>query len=66
MVATVSPLLSSVEDAIEAIFLTSHKEDFSSDEEVKQPACSAYMKELQAFLERISKDFLQHFTCKVA
>jgi hypothetical protein len=32
----VSPLLSSIEDAIEAIFLTAHKEDFSMEAEVKQ------------------------------
>jgi len=64
MVATVSPLMSSIEDAAEAIFLTAHKEDFSQNGDVKQPPSSPYMKELQAFLERISKDFLQHFTCK--
>jgi len=65
MESTVAPLLSSVEDAMEAIFLTAHKEDFGQQEEAKQqPPCSPYMKELQAFLERISKDFLVHFTCK--
>ena len=65
MVATISPLLSSIEDAVEAILLTAHKEEFGQEENIKQPPCSPYMKELQAFLERISKDFLQHFTCKV-
>jgi len=64
MVSTVSPLLSSIEDAVEAIFLTAHKEDFGQENETKQPPSSPYMKELQTFLERISKDFLQHFTCK--
>ena len=29
-----APLLSSVEDAMEAIFLTAHKEDFGQQEEV--------------------------------
>lgn len=42
-----------------------YQEDFSQDGEVKQPTISPYMKELQAFLERISKDFLQNFLCKV-
>jgi hypothetical protein len=32
---------------------------------IGQGPCSLYMKELQSFLERISKDFLLHFTCKV-
>ena len=32
----VTPLLSSIEDAIEAIFLTAHKEDFSMEAETKQ------------------------------
>jgi len=64
MVATVAPLLSSIEDASEAIFLTAHKEDFSQDGEPKQPTTSLYIKELQTFLERISKDFLQNFSCK--
>lgn len=64
MESTVAPLLSSVEDAAEAIFLTCHKEDFSQSTELKVPVSSPYMKELQTFLERISKDFLQNFTCK--
>ncbi|XP_023320324.1 conserved oligomeric Golgi complex subunit 5-like [Eurytemora carolleeae] len=64
MVSTIAPLLSSIEDAVEAILLTAHKEEFGQEENSKQPPCSPYMKELQAFLERISKDFLQHFTCK--
>ena len=34
MESTVAPLLSSVEDAMEAIFLTAHKEDFGQQEEV--------------------------------
>ena len=39
MVATVAPLLSSLEDAIEAIFLTAHKEDFGQMEEVGGSSC---------------------------
>ena len=67
MGAAVAPLLDSVNDSIEAILLTMHNEDFSaSDGDTNTPAqaCSLYMKELQAFLERISRDFFATFTCK--
>ena len=67
MGAAVAPLLDSVNDSIEAILLTMHNEDFSaSDGDTNSPAqaCSLYMKELQAFLERISRDFFATFTCK--
>ena len=37
----VGPLLSSIEDAIEAIFLTAHREDFSMQVETKQVPTSA-------------------------
>ena len=57
-----------INDSIEAILLTMHREDFSSpdpgDTAAPAQACSLYMKELQAFLERISKDFLSTFTCR--
>merc|ERR1711892_853338 len=46
---------------------TVHKEEFGVESSGTQtdPAqpCSLYMKELQAFLERISRDFLSTFTC---
>jgi hypothetical protein len=42
MEAGVSPLLSSIEDAIEAIFLTAHKEDFSMEAESKQVLTSSF------------------------
>jgi len=68
MNTAVLPLLSSINDSIEAILLTMHREDFSSadpgDTAAPAQACSLYMKELQAFLERISKDFLSTFTCR--
>ena len=67
MLTAIQPLLASINDSIEAILLTMHKEDFSgADGDSSNPAqaCSLYMKELQAFLERISKDFLATFTCK--
>jgi hypothetical protein len=66
MVGATEPLLSSVGDSVEAILLTVHKEDFSLEVDTNNPApaCSLYMKELQAFLERIARDFLSTFTCK--
>merc|ERR1719268_187415 len=66
MVAACEPLLASVSDSVEAILLTMHKEDFSGEvAAVSSPAppCSLYMRELQAFMERISKNFLSIFTC---
>jgi len=66
MVAACEPLLASVSDSVEAILLTMHKEDFSGEiGAVSSPAppCSLYMRELQAFMERIAKDFLSIFTC---
>jgi len=62
----IGPLLESVGDSIEAILLTIHKEDFSMEVDPNNPApaCSLYMKELQAFLERIAKDFLSIFACR--
>merc|ERR1712096_343652 len=66
MEGATGPLLASVGDSVEAILLTVHKEDFSleGDSTNPAPACSLYMKELQAFLERIARDFLSTFTCK--
>ena len=68
MSAAVSPLLDSINDSIEAILLTMHKEDFSASDgdssNTPGQACSLYMKELQAFLERIARDFLSTLTCK--
>ena len=68
MVAAVRPLMSSIGDSVEAILLTIHKEGFGEEggsgtkTDPAQP-CSLYMKELQAFLDRISRDFLSTFTC---
>ena len=67
MVTGVEPLLDSINDSVEAILLTMHREDFSGsdgDSANPAPACSLYMKELQTFLERIAKDFLSTFTCR--
>lgn len=70
--AAVEPLMTSISDAIEAIILTIHNEDFSGsvDDQPKEAAagstatpCSLYMKELQGFLARVSADYLQAFEC---
>ncbi|KAK2722368.1 conserved oligomeric Golgi complex subunit 5-like [Artemia franciscana] len=61
MRATVQPLLDSISDSVEAILLTMHQEDFSAP--VRQntrstPQCSLYLRELQGFILRVSKDYL--------
>uniref|UniRef100_F6S4H9 Conserved oligomeric Golgi complex subunit 5 n=1 Tax=Callithrix jacchus TaxID=9483 RepID=F6S4H9_CALJA len=62
----VQPLLTSVEDAIEAIIITMHQEDFSgslpSSGRPDVP-CSLYMKELQGFIARVMSDYFKHFEC---
>ncbi|CAG5125041.1 unnamed protein product, partial [Candidula unifasciata] len=61
------PLLSSISDALEAIILTIHQEDFSGPAPGKQdsePPCSLYMRELQSFISRCQTDYLSHFRCQ--
>ncbi|XP_065739810.1 conserved oligomeric Golgi complex subunit 5 isoform X6 [Phocoena phocoena] len=62
----VQPLLTSVGDAIEAIIITMHQEDFSgslpSSGKPDVP-CSLYMKELQGFIARVMSDYFKHFEC---
>lgn len=72
--SVMEPLMSSLLDSIEAVFLTMHQEDFSSegdegDESIEMP-CSMYMRELQASLCRqpaesakSSTKFCGLFTC---
>ncbi len=71
----INPLLSSIEDALEAIILTMHKEDFSTGgegvpsledamEEVRISNCSPFMKELHTFVSRVCMDYLQDFVCR--
>ena len=65
--SAVSPLMLSIADAVEAIILTLHNEDYSAEEAGGGEAdknCSLYMKELQGFLSRVSADFLADFVCK--
>ena len=57
---SLQPLLSSLTDAVEAILLTMHDEDFSfaqAPEKGSSP-CSLYMKELQNFMSRAAADYL--------
>ncbi|KAK6993674.1 conserved oligomeric Golgi complex subunit 5 [Biomphalaria glabrata] len=67
MGTALQPLLSSISDALEAIILTIHSEDFSgpapSKSETEAP-CSGYMKELQSFIVRCQSDYLAPFKCK--
>ncbi|KAK7861909.1 hypothetical protein R5R35_010941 [Gryllus longicercus] len=68
----VNPLLSSISDAIEAIILTVHNEDYSmmtvtlpsgttAISRKTDPTCSLYMKELQAFISRSVNNYLSPF-----
>ncbi|EHH52419.1 hypothetical protein EGM_12856, partial [Macaca fascicularis] len=62
----VQPLLTSVGDAIEAIIITMHQEDFSgslSSSGKPDVPCSLYMKELQGFIARVMSDYFKHFEC---
>ncbi|XP_077020684.1 conserved oligomeric Golgi complex subunit 5 [Tamandua tetradactyla] len=62
----VQPLLTSVGDAIEAIIITMHQEDFSGSlSSLGKPdmSCSLYMKELQGFIARVMSDYFKHFEC---
>ncbi|KAB1276598.1 Conserved oligomeric Golgi complex subunit 5, partial [Camelus dromedarius] len=66
MGSAVQPLLTSVGDAVEAIIITMHQEDFSgslpSSGKPDVP-CSLYMKELQGFIARVMSDYFKHFEC---
>nr|XP_035957271.1 conserved oligomeric Golgi complex subunit 5 isoform X2 [Halichoerus grypus] len=66
MGSAVQPLLTSVGDAIEAIIITMHQEDFSgslSSSGKPDGPCSLYMKELQGFIARVMSDYFKHFEC---
>uniref|UniRef100_A0A8C7BJD6 Conserved oligomeric Golgi complex subunit 5 n=1 Tax=Neovison vison TaxID=452646 RepID=A0A8C7BJD6_NEOVI len=62
MGSALQPLLTSVGDAIEAIIITMHQEDFSGSGKPDVP-CSLYMKELQGFIARVMSDYFKHFEC---
>ncbi|CAI9719984.1 conserved oligomeric Golgi complex subunit 5 [Octopus vulgaris] len=66
MSSGIQPLLSSISDALEAIILTIHQEDFSGDAPTSTTVdapCSLYMKELQSFIARARTDYLSQYTC---
>uniref|UniRef100_A0A8C2V143 Conserved oligomeric Golgi complex subunit 5 n=1 Tax=Chinchilla lanigera TaxID=34839 RepID=A0A8C2V143_CHILA len=66
MGSAVQPLLTSVGDAIEAIIITMHQEDFSgslSSSGKPDTPCSLYMKELQGFIARVMNDYFKQFEC---
>ncbi|KAM6152340.1 conserved oligomeric Golgi complex subunit 5 isoform 1-T1 [Erethizon dorsatum] len=66
MGSAVQPLLTSVGDAIEAIIITMHQEDFSgslSSSGKPDIPCSLYMKELQGFIARVTNDYFKQFEC---
>lgn len=56
---SIQPLLASLIDAVEAILLTMHDEDFSNPNvpENGSAPCSLYMKELQNFMSRSATDY---------
>lgn len=67
MGGAITPLLSSVSDALEAIILTMHQEDFSGPAPTGNQAdapCSLFMKELQGFVTRCQADYLAQFHCR--
>ena len=66
IISSVEPLVHSINDALEAILLTMHNEDFDISEfdPEKTSSGSPYMRELQSFVSRVNLDFLSKFTCK--
>ncbi|KAK3101950.1 hypothetical protein FSP39_007576 [Pinctada imbricata] len=67
MSSAIGPLLSSISDAVEAIILTMHQEDFSSSvvgDGQKEAQCSLYMRELQDFVSRCQSDYLSAYQCQ--
>ena len=66
MGTAIQPLFESVSDALEAIILTMHNEDFSqstASEGGGDAQCSLYMRELQDFIMRVHSSYLTMFQC---
>ena len=61
--SAIDPLMASISDAVEAIILTMHNEDFKIETEDKS-TFSPYLKELQTFIHRVNLEFLNKFNCK--
>eukprot|EP00093_Oithona_nana_P003058 03058.XXX_121803_124157_1 [CDS] Oithona nana genome sequencing. len=62
--SAIEPLMASISDAVEAIILTMHNEDFKTEEDKSTCSSSPYLKELQTFLHRVHLEFLNKFNCK--
>jgi len=65
----IAPLISSINDSLEAIILTMHSEDFSNTTPPPANAeaeaqCSLYMKELQQFIMRAQAMYFSEFECR--
>ncbi|ELT89629.1 hypothetical protein CAPTEDRAFT_226404 [Capitella teleta] len=68
MGSAIQPLFSSISDALEAIILTIHQEDFSLDSVPEggqsESQCSLYMRELQQFILRVQSTYFVQFECQ--
>jgi hypothetical protein len=63
--SAIEPLIGSVKDAVEAIILTMHNENFKIEAfDTATATPSPYMRELQTFVARVHLDFLSKFNCK--
>ncbi|XP_027204891.2 conserved oligomeric Golgi complex subunit 5 four way stop [Dermatophagoides pteronyssinus] len=58
---TFEPFINSIQDAIEDIILTIHNEKYDINSEILPGQCSLYMKELQRFIARVSRDYFQQY-----
>lgn len=65
MHSAAGPFLKSITEAVEAIILTIHNEDYSMSVqgEGDHVSCSLYMKELKDFLTRVKSQYLSLFEC---
>ena len=61
--SAIEPLIQSVVDAVEAILITMHNENFNLDT-VYNYSFSPYMRELNDFIAKIHGNFLSKFDCK--
>ena len=60
----IEPLIQSVIDAVEAILLTMHNENFNQIDAYSS-TLSPYMRELHSFITRVHSDFFSKFDCKI-
>ncbi len=57
--AGLEPLLTSMRDAVDAILLSIHKEDFQAPDQ--DHVVSPYMRELESFVSKVASDYLSDF-----